>query len=159
MKRKRAIFLLIILLLAVALAGCAPGEGSKYTRHDPAGFFSGLWHGLLSPLFFIIGLFTSSVQMYEPINSGSWYEFGFIIGLCITFGGSGVKSKHRKKCREAEKAKREREWEDIGSRMESKIRNGLKKWLDESDKTDPDLEKMAQKIEEKIKEELRRNPD
>lgn len=159
MTRNRLALFIGILFLTIAAVGCAPGSGSEYTMKDPAGFFSGIWHGLLSPLFFIIGLFSSSVQIYEPLNSGSWYELGYLIGLCITFGGSCSKAKKHWKDEAKDKCKHDREWEDIGTRMESKIRNGLKKWLDETDKNDPNLEKIAQKIEEKIKEELRQNPN
>jgi hypothetical protein len=54
-----------------------------------AGFLPGLWHGLISPITFVISLFSDNVTMYDVHNNGGWYNFGFLLGAMITFGGSG----------------------------------------------------------------------
>ena len=52
-----------------------------------AGFWLGVWHGIIAPLTFIISLFTESVTLYEVHNNGAWYDFGFVLGAGILFGG------------------------------------------------------------------------
>ncbi|MFA5293686.1 MAG: hypothetical protein WC496_11735 [Phycisphaerae bacterium] len=68
------------------------GTNSKYKQPgaNPAGFWAGLWHGLIAPITFIISLFNSNVSMYETNNNGRWYEFGFLIGVSSTLGGGGA---------------------------------------------------------------------
>ena len=69
-------------ILAVA------GPGSKYqvAGARPAGFWAGVWHGLICPITFIVSLFTSNVRIYESHNRGRLYDFGFIIGVSAAFG-------------------------------------------------------------------------
>jgi len=66
-----------------------PGPDSKYQAPEgqPAGFWAGVWHGSIAPLSFLISLFKPGVRVYETHNVGRWYEFGFIIGAAIAFGG------------------------------------------------------------------------
>lgn len=66
-----------------------PGRGSKYQLPGakPAGFWAGLWHGLISPITFIVSLFNPNVRIYEVHNRGRLYDFGFIIGISGAFGG------------------------------------------------------------------------
>jgi hypothetical protein len=82
-----------ILLLLAVLAGCAPGPntmaGEPNEEGQVAGFWTGLWHGFASPVMFIISLFDKSVGIYEVHNTGGWYNFGFLLGASIIFGGSG----------------------------------------------------------------------
>jgi len=54
---------------------------------EDAGFWLGLWHGLISPITFVISLFTDSVNIYEVHNNGNWYDFGFMFGISLAFGG------------------------------------------------------------------------
>jgi hypothetical protein len=60
-----------------------PGPNSRYKLPGaaPAGFFSGLWHGIIAPLVFIISLFVDGVRVYETNNKGRRYDFGFLIGV------------------------------------------------------------------------------
>ncbi len=53
-----------------------------------AGFWRGLWHGLIAPFTFLISLFKENVGIYETHNNGKWYNFGYILGLMIIFGGN-----------------------------------------------------------------------
>ncbi len=66
------------------------GPNSKYAHGaEPAGFWAGLWHGLIVPITFLVSLLDPGVRIYEPNNSGLWYDLGFIIGVSGTFGGGG----------------------------------------------------------------------
>lgn len=67
------------------------GPGSKYqvAGAPAAGFLAGLWHGLISPITFLVSLFSPNVRMYEVRNKGALYDFGFIIGVSVAFGGGG----------------------------------------------------------------------
>ena len=80
-----------LLGLIPLLAACAAGRGGADLRIGPggqsAGFWLGLWHGFISPITFIVSLFTESVSVYEVHNSGNWYDFGFVLGAGILFGG------------------------------------------------------------------------
>jgi len=95
-----AIVLLCVAML-VALAGCAPGpNGFVNTKSDKGwvpGFWYGLWNGIISPVTFIISLFNTRVQMYEVHNNGGWYNFGFILGVSIIFGGGARGSSYRRR--------------------------------------------------------------
>ena len=55
---------------------------------EPAGFWIGIWHGVIMPITFIVSLFNPDVGIYETNNNGGWYNFGFVIGATST-GGSG----------------------------------------------------------------------
>ena len=57
---------------------------------DPAGFWGGLWHGIIAPITFIISLFDDGVSIYETNNNGRWYEFGFMLGIGAYAGSEGV---------------------------------------------------------------------
>ena len=58
-----------------------------------AGFWLGLWHGIIVPITFIISLFSDTVGIYEVHNNGGWYDFGFVIGALVFLGGSGAGAK------------------------------------------------------------------
>jgi len=72
------------------------GSDSKYKAlgATPAGFWAGLWHGIIAPIAFVVSLFNPNVSMYETNNNGRWYEFGFLIGISGSVGGSGASSTH-----------------------------------------------------------------
>jgi hypothetical protein len=59
------------------------GANSKYKLPNatPAGFWAGLWHGIIAPLLFWISLFAAGVRVYEVNNKGRWYDFGFLLGV------------------------------------------------------------------------------
>lgn len=84
-------YLLLGLLVMLVLAACAPGTNPDVGVAAPdggvAGFWLGLWHGIISPITFVISLFTDGVSLYEVHNNGNWYDFGFVLGAGILFGG------------------------------------------------------------------------
>ena len=148
--RKLSIIFFCIFFLIMVTSSCAPGD----TRFDekPAGFWAGLWHGLICVITFVISLFSDSVEMYEVANSGGWYNFGFLLGAIIALGGSGGTS-----CKQVrKKSAREKEWAEIAEKVEEKVRKGIKNWADEEAKEQDDWEEIGKKIEEKIKRELRK---
>ncbi len=62
---------------------CVAGSNSKYKQPgaEPAGFWAGLWHGIIAPITFIVSLFADGVRIYETSNRGCWYDFGFMLGI------------------------------------------------------------------------------
>ena len=99
MTKKRLFFVSIAILAMLLLAGCAAGTNPTVDIPDvdgkSAGFWSGLLHGIISPITFIISLFTDNVNLYEVHNSGNWYDFGFMFGICIILGGGARGTKHK----------------------------------------------------------------
>jgi hypothetical protein len=89
MNRKH--LLVALILLALVLVACAAGVnpevGVVAEGGDVAGFWLGLWHGMIAPITFVISLFTDNVNFYEVHNNGNWYDLGFVIGAGILFGG------------------------------------------------------------------------
>ena len=61
----------------LTLSGCAYQPGT-YGSALP-GFFTGIWHGIISP-FSLIGGFFSDVRIFKYPNSGWSYDFGFMVG-------------------------------------------------------------------------------
>ena len=66
--RCTASVLAVCALSGLLLAGCAAGPNNVATvdtTGDLAGFWLGLWHGLILPITFVISLFTENVSIYE----------------------------------------------------------------------------------------------
>ena len=147
--------LVIFLLITIS---CAPGN--KRFDEKAAGFWAGLWHGIICVITFVISLFTDSVYMYEVNNSGGWYNFGFLLGAAIALGGSGGGACRKRR----KKIHKEKEWEEICTKVEEKVRKGIKDWVDEpeekgveeSEEKKKEWEEIGRKVEEKIKRELRK---
>lgn len=81
--------------LILTLTACAAGANTFTDVNDPetgelAGFWMGLWHGIILPITFIISLFSDTVGIYEQYNTGGWYDFGFAIGVLIFHGGGAA---------------------------------------------------------------------
>lgn len=150
MEKRTAILLILTVAAVMLIAGCTANNDMYVEK--PAGFWAGLWHGLICFVAFIISLFTDNVGIYEINNTGGWYNFGFILGAMIALGGSSRAKRGKKPCGKSEK---EKEWDEIGVKVEEKVRTGIKKWLDETDNKDQDWEEIGKKVEEKIKRELR----
>ena len=69
------------------LAVAGPNSRYQQTAAQPAGFWAGFWHGLISPITFIVSLFKPGVRIYEINNRGRLYDFGFLLGIAGAFGG------------------------------------------------------------------------
>jgi len=93
MKKKLLLLSLVMVVSVFLLTGCIPGDGT-YASH-PAGFFSGIWHGWIAPVTLVIGLFQGNVRIYEVVNSGWWYDFGFYMAIISGFGGLSLVRRSR----------------------------------------------------------------
>ena len=94
-KRLVPLLVLSVLVLSACSAGANPNVDVAAPDGDVAGFWLGLWHGLIIPITFIISLFTDTVNIYEVHNNGNWYDFGFVLGAACSLGGSGAGSRRR----------------------------------------------------------------
>jgi hypothetical protein len=92
----------ILLVLIFVFSSCVAGPNELEKKPNDegkiAGFWKGLWHGLIAPITFVISLFTKTVRFYEVHNSGSWYNFGFVLGAGLFLSG-GILGKGRRKRR------------------------------------------------------------
>jgi len=95
-------YLLLLGVVLLVLASCAPGvnELSNVPSQTGvvAGFWRGLWNGIIAPVTFIISLFDKGVQMYDVHNNGGWYNLGFFLGITALFGGGagGARARRRR---------------------------------------------------------------
>lgn len=83
-------FRLVLLLgfMLLILTGCAQSIAvDNCVDTSPYGFFRGLWHGFIAPFSFVVSLFMDDVALYAVNNNGGWYDFGFVLGAGILFGG------------------------------------------------------------------------
>jgi hypothetical protein len=92
----------ILLVLIFVLSSCVAGpnelEKKPNTEGKIAGFWKGIWHGLIAPITFIISIFIKNVRFYEVHNSGFWYNFGFVLGAGLFLSG-GILGKGRRRRR------------------------------------------------------------
>jgi hypothetical protein len=86
---KQIVLVFVLVAACAALVGCAAGD-PRYTAEAPAGFWVGLWHGVISWVSLVVGVFVEGVAVYEAHNSGGWYDFGFLFGALLT-GRSAVR--------------------------------------------------------------------
>ena len=133
------------------LASCTAGD-PQFARETPAGFWYGLWHGMISFITLIIHIFNDNVAVYEVNNSGGWYDFGFLLGVIMVWGGSSHVS-----CRSSMNRKRDREWEEIGNKVERKVMRKLKEWAEDENDADgvKEWDEISDKVEQKLKRKLR----
>mgnify|MGYP001821997717 CR=1 FL=1 len=90
---KASIKIFIGLIMLLILSSCAPSISvEQCVENDLYGFWGGLWHGIIAPISFIFSLFMDGVAMYAVNNTGGWYDFGFVLGAGILFGGGGKAS-------------------------------------------------------------------
>jgi hypothetical protein len=90
----------MIILLVLVLSSCAPGPNRLTKTPDAegevAGFWLGVWHGLIAPITFVVSLFSDKVGIYDVHNSGNWYNFGFVLGAGLFLSG-GILGRKKKK--------------------------------------------------------------
>ena len=96
---RRWLPLLLVAAGLLLLSACAPGPnpavGTGAGDGDPAGFWLGLWQGLIAPVTFVVSLFNDGVNVYEVHNSGNLYNLGYVLGLGFIVGGSSAGSRAR----------------------------------------------------------------
>src|SRR5687767_1862664 len=97
---RRLLWTVLIVALLVALSGCAAGSNPELNMADRsgeiAGFWLGLWHGIIAPITFFISLFSDTVNVYDVHNSGNWYDFGFVLGAGILFSGGAAGARKKR---------------------------------------------------------------
>lgn len=96
---RKMIFLALVLAFVMSMTGCMPGDGT-YTAAKPAGFFWGIWHGWIAPISLIVGFFNRSIRIYEPMNTGWFYDFGFYLSVISGFGGLSLSRKRKREKKE-----------------------------------------------------------
>ena len=96
---KASVIIVVLALLVMMLAGCAPGPNELISTNTgkAAGFWLGLWQGIIAPVTFVISLFNRNVQMYEVHNAGGWYNLGFLLGMSIILGGGGASARRSRR--------------------------------------------------------------
>jgi len=142
---------IISILFLFMLTACAAGN-AQFTTESPAGFWYGLWHGIISFISLIIHLFNSDVVVYETNNTGGWYDFGFLIGVCCFWGG-GSKVVYKS----PKQKQHDKEWDEIGDKVEKKIMRKLKEWAETEDDRplEEDWDEISDKFEKKLKRKIR----
>lgn len=83
--KKLATVTVVALAAVLVLGACAAGHNPQEVP-AAAGFWPGLWHGIILPITFVVSLFTDTVSIYEVDNNGNWYDFGFVLGLALFSG-------------------------------------------------------------------------
>lgn len=149
--------LLLFIPFLLLLTACTAG-GMQFTADTPAGFLYGLWHGIISFISLIIHLFNDTVVVYETNNTGGWYDFGFLLGVIFVWGGGSHVS-----CKTAVRKKRDKEWDEIGEKVEKKVMRKLENWAedeegaqeDEKINNKEDWDAICEKVEKKLKRKIR----
>lgn len=95
MKTKNLFTLSVFVLFALLLfSSCAEVQNIEACRSgEPYGFLGGLWHGIIAPVSFVLGLFMDDVAVWAVNNNGGWYELGFLIGVGSLGLGGGKASR------------------------------------------------------------------
>lgn len=141
----------VLLPFFLLLSSCAAGN-PQFSQEAPAGFWWGIWHGIISVISLIVHIFNENVAVYETHNTGGWYDFGFLLGVIFVWSGSCHVN-----CKSVEKRQREKEWDEVGQKVEKKVMRKLQKWAEEEDAGDADKkwEEIGEKVEEKLKRKIR----
>lgn len=147
----RLLKLVVLIPFLLLLTACVAGD-AQFTQDNPAGFWYGLWHGAISVISLIIHLFNENFAVYEMNNVGGWYDFGFLLGVILVWGGSS-----RVACKSSAKKEREKEWDEICDKVEVKVMRKLKEWSEDEKNTesDKDWEEIGEKVEKKLKRKIR----
>jgi hypothetical protein len=146
-ERNRVIVVTCAVMASLVVAGCAAGD-PRFTEEAPAGFWVGLWHGMISVITLIVGIFYDSVEIYERNNTGGWYDLGYLIGVTLVWGGGSHTAHRRSRSRRDQK-----EWEEIGRKVEAKIKRKIRVWAEAE--PDEDWNLVETKAEEKLKRKIR----
>ncbi len=143
--------LFVFIPMLFFIMSCAAGN-EQFTQQQPAGFWYGIWHGMISVITLIIHIFKDTVSVYEINNTGGWYDFGFLLGVICVWGGSSHAST-KSRCTKGQ----DKEWDDIAEKIESKVMRKLTEWAesDEESVGDEEWEEIGEKVEKKLKQKIR----
>jgi hypothetical protein len=94
---KNTIYILFALIVIFTLSGCADTVTMPVDNynHELVGFWYGLWHGMTASIAFIGHLFNPDIAIYAKYNNGSWYDFGFLLGVGAFAGGCSESTRKR----------------------------------------------------------------
>lgn len=86
--KKNMIFILLLTCM-LAFNSCAKPELiEQCVNSKPANFLNGIIHGLILPFSFLASVFKNDVTIYAVNNVGTWYNFGYIIGVSACLKGN-----------------------------------------------------------------------
>lgn len=91
---RHTVLTIMLIIISILLTGCIPGDGTN-TSNNLAGFLWGVWHGWIAPISLIGSLFNPKLRIYEVMNKGWWYDFGFYIAIIGGFGGLSLSRKKK----------------------------------------------------------------
>ena len=95
MKKRSILLIALALCTLMLLTSCLPGDG-KNTPDRKANFLIGIWHGWVAPISLIVGIFDHNIRVYEPNNTGWWYDLGFYMAVISGFGGLALSRRKKK---------------------------------------------------------------
>ena len=81
-------------IAALSLTACVATQSGAAVAPTAPGFWLGVWHGFIFPLAFIVSLFSDRMDIYAVPNNGTWYNFGYFVG--VVFLGVGARSSRRR---------------------------------------------------------------
>lgn len=147
----RFFILLMLAAIVLTLSSCAAGD-AQFTQDNRAGFWFGVWHGFIAFISLAIHIFNENVFVYEINNTGGWYDFGFLLGVIFIWGGSSHVTYKSSVNKQSEK-----EWEEIGDKVELKVMRKLKEWAEDEESTESgkDWDEIGEKVEKKLKRKIR----
>ena len=82
-----------VIAVLLTLAACTAVQASPAVQPGAPSFLHGVWHGFIFPVAFIISLFNPDVGIYAVPNNGTWYDFGYFVGIVVL--GVGARSSRR----------------------------------------------------------------
>ena len=71
----------ILIVLVTLMTRCTAEVLISGVISEPAGFWLGIWHGIIAPITMIAQFFIDDVAMYAVNNTGGWYDIGFVMGI------------------------------------------------------------------------------
>ncbi len=88
---RRAVLGTMVVAGLLVLSGCTAAANDVVTPPgvELAGFWQGVWHGLVSPVTLVVSLFRDDVGLYAVHNDGAWYDVGFMVGVSTVLSGGG----------------------------------------------------------------------
>ncbi len=92
--KNRFLYLIFIVATLIIFTGCATQSPEQVL--DPPGFLHGLFQGFIILFSFVISLFTD-FEIYAFPNNGGWYDFGYLLGVMMFFGGGGAGTRERRR--------------------------------------------------------------
>lgn len=151
LQHHRMLKLFFLVPIVLLITSCAAGN-EQFAQDSPADFWWGIWHGMISVISLIVHIFNDSVVVYEVDNTGAWYDFGFLLGIIFIWGGGSHAS-----CKTTQKNTCDKEWDEIGDKVEKKVMRKLKEWSEkeESTESDKEWEEISEKVEKKLKRKIR----